>query len=471
VPHDAVATSTVKSKERVTRRALYLFVGLLATLLLPATAEAQQPRAPGAQAPIVIDSDEKFAALSEGQRLRILIEMIHAGRHDLADRLLHAYPFREKHARNRTLFIEGMILKARGNHAAAIANFRSALADDPDLSLVRMELAHSLYATEQDDGARHHLELLQAAAPTTDTAKQFDRFIDTIDARRPWTLNAYVSLAPSTNFNNGTSERIIFINGLPFAISGNSREKSGIGVRGGANGSYKLRAGKDLDIVASAGLNFTEYDENTFDDLILSQSLSAVKHTANGTVSAGILATERWSGHDEYSFAFGPQITVRQRLAPKLSVLTRLRHTIIDYRHATYRNGHNTSLDNRLSWSFSPGTVGYLLTGAEHSVSRRKFNDYWAASGGLGLYYEAPHGINIYAEAEVRRQWYKAPYPIIFDKRRDTRLELDVSLSKRDFDIFGVTPQLHYSYIKNWSNSPIDEYESHGANLTLTRQF
>ena len=129
------------------------------------------------------------------------------------------------------------------------------------------------------------------------------------------------------------------------------------------------------------------------------------------------------------------------------------------------------TLSNRLAWSFSPGTVGYLLSGAEKSTSRRTQNDYWAASGGLGMYYEAPYGINIYAEAEVRKQWNKGLYPIIYAKRRDTRLEVDVSLSKRDFDIFGVTPQLHYSYIKNWSNSPIDRYESHGANLTLTRQF
>ena len=35
----------------------------------------------------------------------------------------------------------------------------------------------------------------------------------------------------------------------------------------------------------------------------------------------------------------------------------------------------------------------------------------------------------------------------------------------------GLTPQVHYSYIRNLSNSPIDRYETHGANLTLTRRF
>ena len=252
----------VKSKERVIRRALYLLLTLLVFVSLQADHSFANQPAPG-KSEIVIDSDKKFAALSEGNRLRVLIQMLRAGRHELADRLLNEYPFRGKHARNRTLFIEGMILKARGKYGAAKNNFRTVLANDPDLSMVRMELAHTLYLSEEDTGAKHHLELLKSSAPTTDTARQFDRFIDAIDERNPWSLNAYFSLAPSTNFNNGTTQNIIFINGLPFRLNGNSRKKSGIGVRGGANGSYVLRAGKDLDIIASGRPQLHRIQERT----------------------------------------------------------------------------------------------------------------------------------------------------------------------------------------------------------------
>ena len=420
---------------------------------------------------MVIDSDAKFAALPENQRLRVLLQMIRAKRHDLADRLLNTYPFQGKHAHNRTLYVEGLILKARGNNAGAIANFRQALAADPKLSMVRMELAHTLYLTEQDSGAKHHLELLRSSAPTIDTAKQFDRFIDAVDARNPWSLDAYVSLAPSTNFNNGTSEQVVFINGLPFRLNSESQRKSGLGVRGGVNGSYTLRTGKDLDIIVGAGGNFTEYKGNAFDDLILSQSLSAQKHTKRGTVTGSIITTERWSGYDEFSWTIGPQIAVRQQLAPKVSLFTKLRLSIIDYKNADYRSGIKTSMENRLSYAFADGTVGYLLAGAERSTSKRTHNDYWAASTGLGIYHEAPYGITLYAEAEVRKQWHEGNYPIINEAREDTRLEVDVSLTKRDLEFLGVTPRLHYSYIRNFSNSPIDRYETHGANLTLTRKF
>ena len=460
------------SKKRVTRRAFYLFLNLLAASTAPFLVPSVQSAQPSPQQPqIVVDSDDKYLALTEGQRVRILVQMIHAGRATLADRLLNTYPFKGKHARNRTLFIEGMILKVNGDQKAAIANFRSALADDPNLSLVRMELAHSLYSTKQDDGAKHHLTLLRDSAPSVDTSKQFDRFIDAVDARNPWSLDAYFSLAPSTNFNNGSSEEIIFIDGLPFRLSANSVEKSGIGFRGGVNGSYTLRAGKDLDFIAGAGLNFTEYDGNVFDDQIVSQSLSVQQRSERGTFTAGIHAYQRWSGTDEFSWSIGPQISMRMRLAPKLGLFSKLRHSIIDYKQTDYRSGHKLSADHRLSYSFSDGTIGYLIAGGERSISELDYNDYWAASGGVGIYHEAPYGITIYAEAEVRRQVHDGRYPVINEARKDTRVEIDVSLAKRDFEVFGLTPRVHYSYIKNMSNSLFDDYETHGANLTLTRQF
>ncbi len=470
--HEALDHVSVWSKERVIRRALYLFLaGLIILCTFPATLPAQAKQAAKPNPSTIIDSDQKYAQLPDKIRLKILLKMIRSGRHEFAARLIAAYPFSGRRARNRTLFVEGMILKARGDLDGAIGKFRSVLADDPNLSLVRMELAHTLFLAERDDSAKHHLELLRASAPTTNAAKQFDRFIDAIDARDPWTFDAYVSLAPSTNFNNGTSKQTIILNGLPFQISANSQEKSGIGVRGGANGSYTLRAGKTVDLIASAGINFTEYDGNTFDDLVFSQSLSVQKRIDVGTVVASIITNQRWSGIDEFSWAIGPKIALRKQIAPKIELYSNLRHAIIDYRIADYRSGHITSVEHRLSYGVADGSIAYLIGGAQRSESERNFNDYWGASAGLGLYHEAPYGITVYAEAELHQSWHDGVYPIINEARKDTRIDVDLSLTKRDFEIFGVTPQFQYSYIRNFSNSPLDRYESHGANLTLTKQF
>ena len=456
--------------ERALWRALGLFLVCIASavsIISPANAR-QAALKPGLTQ---ISSDSEFAALDQKRRLHTLIHLIQTGRHTLAERLLDTYPMSGKLAGNRTLFLQGMILKAQGDLQGAVDHYRAALAADPGLSLVRMELAHTLFLLDEDTGAKHHLELLQSAAPTIETSKQFDRFIDNIDARRPWAFSAYVSLAPSTNFNNGTSEQIIIVNGLPFTISGNSREKSGIGLRGGANASYSFRLGKDLSLITGGGINFSEYEGNAFDDMIFSQSIMLQKKHPRGRITAGVVATQRWTGTDEFSWSIGPQVSVFQRLAPKLSLYSKLRHTVIDYEQADYRSGHKFTAEHRLGWSLADGTIAYLIGGGERSVTDRKHLDYWAGFGGLGLYYEAPYGITLYAEAELRRQIHDGRYPVINEKRKDTRADISVSVHKRDFDIFGVTPQLHYSYIHNFSNSPIDRYETHGANVTLTKKF
>ena len=128
----------------------------------------------------------------------------------MAESLLKRYPLTGEFGPNRQLFIEGLILKARGNLTGAAKKYRAALADDPGLTLVRSELAQTLFTLQDDDSAKHHLNLLMAEAPDEYQAQGIRSFIDAIDARRPFTFSAYVSVAPSTNVNNGSSNETIY---------------------------------------------------------------------------------------------------------------------------------------------------------------------------------------------------------------------------------------------------------------------
>ncbi len=472
------------SKRKPGRAARRVFGLVLAGLAALATAglDAHAATPTGKSDRITVSSDAEFAALQEKHRLHTLIRMIQTGRAALAERLLAKYPFTGPLAPNRTLFLNGMIAKARGNLDDAVTSYRAALADNPSLSLVRMELAHTLFLKEEDTGAKHHLEILKSAAPTIQTSKQFDRFIDGIDARRPWAFDAYVSVAPSTNYNNGTSTRMININGVTF--SPDNREKSGIGIRGGANGSYRFRLAKDVDLIAGAGINFSEYEGSTFDEFIVSESLTLQKKHLRGSISFGIAASQRWTGEifdgthyaggDEFTWSIGPQISIFHRIAPKWSLFTKLQHRYSEYKTYDYRDGHRISVDNRLAHSLKDGLILYALSGVEREEVNAEIDQlkYWAVSGGLGVYYEAPLGLTLYGEAEVTRKIHDGrSYSNLATNRKDTRVNASLSLHKRDFDIMGVTPQLHYAYIRNFSNSPIDRYETHGANVTLTKKF
>ena len=73
--------------------------------------------------------------------------------------------------------------------------------------------------------------------------------------------------------------------------------------------------------------------------------------------SGSLIATQRYSGMDEFSWTFGPQISLRQQLAPKLGIRSKLRYSIIDYKRADYRSGHKSTAEHRLSYSFADATV------------------------------------------------------------------------------------------------------------------
>jgi thioredoxin-like negative regulator of GroEL len=160
-------------------------------------------------AELTAEQVEDYERVDDSQRVKLLIHLAISGRQDLAETLLSRYPLQGKHAANRTLFIQGLILKADGDLTGAAKKFRSSLADDPKLTLVRAELAKTLVELEQDDSATHHLRLLAADAPTEQDAAGIRAFVDKVDARRPYRFNAYIAAAPSSNVNNGSSHSTV----------------------------------------------------------------------------------------------------------------------------------------------------------------------------------------------------------------------------------------------------------------------
>ncbi len=460
-----IFSTILQQKERVSKCALA--VVLAGCFLVSSPADSWSQSAPiqtGA-------SDTSFAAVPENKRFRILLRMIKAKVIDEAERLLQTAPLTGKHAQNRTLFLTGLIAKSRGDYDLAEKNFRTVLANDPKLTMVRAELAHTLFLAKNDDSAKHHLQLLSDAAPTPEAAKQFDRFIDAIDARRPWKLSAYASMAPSTNFNNGTTRQTIIIGGLPFTVDANSQVKSGIGYRGGANASYTFHPGKDLSLIVGAGLNFTEYAGKTYDDRIISQNVSVVRKYKSGQVSIGLTASQRWSGADEFILEVGPQVTITHKINQKVRAFAKFRHLRTKFKLAEYRNGGTSTADFRFSYGLSADTVLYALVGGQRTGTRRNYLDFWSGYGGLALYKELPFGITYYGEGKLTKKFFDGDFPLLGEPQEDTRFNFNASITKRDFSMFGLAPRLEYTYTKSISNSAFSRYSSHGLNLSLTKAF
>ena len=484
-PADSLQTPT---SERAFGRALRLTVACISLPGLTGFAQAQPATEPAVEtvsspqalndtrqrpAKLLVPetTQREFASLPAGKRLKILGRLIRNGQPDAAEILLQAAPFTGKFSRNRNRFMQAMIDHERGNLEDAIRIYREVLADDPKLTAVRAELARALYDNKEDRSAAHHLFLLRASAPNTNAQRTFDAAINAIEARKTWSFNVWGSIAPSTNFNNGTSLEVINVGGLDFEVGNQARGKSGIGFRGGGNIGYNLRLKKDLSLIVSSGTNLVQYEGIRFDQTSLNQTALLRLRKPKYSVAFGAVATQGWYGSDEFMWSVGPQAIISYLVTPKAQFYTQLKHVWNRYEAATYLDGSTSSATTQLKYAFSDTTLLFARAGIGRTETQRDHLSNWNGNGGVGFYHELPWGLTGFGEAHVNYYVSDGNYPLLGEKRRQTRATGRMSVTKRDFYWRGLAPQLEYTYIRNFSNDALSRYDSHGLALTVTRAF
>jgi tetratricopeptide (TPR) repeat protein len=446
-----------------------LFCALSCLVVASTAVLAKAPIAPSPQ------QISEYEASSEKTRVRLLIQLAKSGQHELAAVLLKRYPLTGKFASNRQLFIEGLILYGRGNLTGAVKNYRKALADDPSLTLVRAELAQTLFELQDDDSAKHHLNLLMAEAPNEQAAQGIRSFIDTIDARRPFTFNAYVSVAPSTNVNNGSSNKTVYspVFGGNLDIDSASQKKSGIGFSTGLSAGYSHRLGNDFSAVLGAGVDARIYNDSDFNSYSASQSAELRYLISGGFLGAGMVASENLK-NDEIGlsyYSYGPRVSLQKAISPRNRINLSSVYEWRNYPDTPASDGTALMIDGAWNHAFDSSLNATLNGGYDHIKSELDFTSYKTYSGGLGIYKELPKGITVNLNGEFRFSDFDGMHPIAGVVRKDKRWTGSVTLTKRDLNIWGYAPAIEYTYIHNDSNISLYQFDSHEVDFRLSKDF
>jgi outer membrane protein len=451
-------------------------IGLI-SILVAWTAPSASQAAAGYNGPSEQEL-QTYVQAPEAQKAKLLIRLVMSGDHEFAARLLKEVPLQGEFAANRTVFIEGLILKARGDLTGAVGKFRTALASDPKLTLVRSELAKTLVMLDENDSAKHHLELLAADAPDENEAGAVRSFIDQIDARKPYKIGGYVSLAPSTNINTGANAKKIY---LPtsfgaFEFTNDDAKKSGLGVAVGLNGGYSRRIGNDWSAVLSGGINANIYGETAANAFSFSESAEMRYLLADGFLSFGLVESYVNAGSvnsDERtnSVSFGPRVAFVKQLGLRntisgSAVLERrevAKSTEYDGKAALFNAALSHAIDSSFNVTLSGGFEKVMLNAAPAS--------YDAASASLSFYKEMPLGVTVNGSLGYRVSDFKGDHWSIGEARHDKRVTGNLSLTKRDLNVLGFAPVISYSYTRNMSNVILNDYDSHAVDFRLTKDF
>ena len=448
-----------------------LFVGLTLLAATPLGAQAAEPKA----------ATRTLADLTGDQRAMLMIELANTGRHAQAAGILKSHPLSGPHAKNRTLFIEGLILRAYGDLEGATAKFRSALASDPSLTMVRAELATTLNAMGETDSAKHHLKQLMTEAPDAQAASQIKSFIDSIDESRPTRFTSFISLAPSTNVNNGTHHDKIYSNNGAFVPD--NRQKSGAGLSAGFNVGHTQWLNEHYSAIAGLGLNGSVYEETDYNNFTASEVIELRRQfewghiglgpTASQTITDGgfNFSAKKLSDPDFASFTYGARLNLLYRLSPRASLQSVTMFDVREYIEAPGYNAEAYGEQFTLSYGFNQSLVGHIVAGYDHSDAKVKLLGTDAFVGGLGLYKELPWGLTATADARVRYTKYLGDWAVAGAPREDLRYDASLGITKRDWNIFGYAPEVEYSFTTNNSNVQIYDFNSHTVDFRLTKEF
>jgi outer membrane protein len=416
-----------------------------------------------------------FEQAPETERVKLLLHLAKVGEVEAVETLLAAYPLHGPHAPNRLLFIEGLLLKSRGKLTEAAQKFRDALAADPSLTLVRSELAQTLVELQEDDSAKHHLQLLAAEAPNEEAASGIRSFIDQVDARTPYKFSGFVALAPSTNLNSGSKRDTIYAPGIgqTFDINTSSKAKSGLGVAGGVSAGYTKRLGNDFSFVAAGGATARLYEDKNFNSYGLSQSAEMRYLVEHGYFSLGAVSSQSLK-KDEVGvsyISYGPRLSTSLQVTNQDHISSSASYEWRNYLESKGVEGNALMLNGSWTHAFNSSFNVTGFTGYDVIGSTTEGASYASLSAGLTLYKELPLGITTRLTGEIEGSNFTDYDALSLVYRKDTRLTGTIELTKRDLNIFGFAPSLSYSYTENLSNINLYDFNIHAVDFRLTKDF
>jgi hypothetical protein len=400
-------------------------------------------------------------------RLKALIE---SGQyHQAREFAAHASPDMQMN-RLSLAFANALILKNQGRFKEAAAAMRAILSDNPNFTRVRVELADTLFHMGDMDGAKFNFQLLADSSSDTTQRNFYDSCLTAIRQKRPWTLDAYVAIAPSTNINNGISGNTVIIGDVPFDASTHAG-KSGIGAAYGVAGTYRFDLAPHWDLTVGAKGNGNLYSDDVFDQSNGSAFTALAYSTRNWSAALGLTADRTLIGWQGFEWDFGPQLSLTRNFGPLGTLVVTVGWKQLTYDQVNAYDGSESDLGLHYLKSLSPSSsigLGMLFSDVTADVSFKGYERYRPS---IDIYKELPWGLLASAAVGYELRDYKSDFPLMGTPRADRELDLDLAVTFRNLSWHGFAPKVEYTYSHNDSNVQLYTYDSQAIGFYITKQY
>ena len=357
----------------------------------------------------------------------------------------------------------------------AIATLYAILIDQPGLVRVRLELARAFFLKHEDDLSREHFERVLASNSPAAMVANINQFLAIMQARRRWLGYFGISIAPDTNINAASDAEFIYINGLPFSRSADSRASSDIGVVGWGGIEYQHPLGDRLRVRIGVDVNHREYRGKSFDQTFIGGYVGPRWLLSRQTeLSLLVSASQRWLGGDSFNYDVGVRLEVQRRFFPGLRASGRASWQSRQYQQQQFLEGPLMVFSLGASYVVLPTVQVNLLVGYQQQEAE---SDSWNNTGywtRVGTNVVLPRGFTVGGSGEFRwtnfeGQWF--PFTIDNSAREDQTRILQATLLNRAVTVYGFSPQIVFSNERRESNAQLFEFKRNRIELRFVRQF
>ena len=397
--------------------------------------------------------------------------LFRAGRIRDARKLLERARPENEEERIERLFLLGLIDARLGSPRRAARRFEAILAQRPELTRVRLELARVYDTLGLDEKARFHFEASLADELPSSVEAAVEGFLNRIDARKRWSLSLSAAVVPESNPAKRTGRERIRIGGVPFRLNPDARESSGVGYLVTTGASFSPALANDLRGVFAVSSAAKLHKQPDWNDVSLHGEIGLARLFERGTVSGGLRLGRRWLAADPYSREVGPWMRARLRLSPASRLEVNLSAVNRDHDSQDARNGWRFSA--RPAWIYALRAATSVETSLDLELAGARESHDASRTAGVGVTvshaFRGGLSISPSVSAQVRR--HAGPDPLFQRTRSDRRFRIAVNILHRALQYQGFAPYAGYSVEWNRSNIPLHTYRNHGALLGISKTF
>jgi outer membrane protein len=413
------------------------------------------------------EAAESIQQISNNEAATLLIQ---AGRLDDAKRVL-AFSLEQNENDYEAIFMLGLIAVAQQQYDAGIAHFRGIIAAEPERERVRLELALAFFLQGDYDNAERNFRFARAGDLPDEARGNVDQYLAAIQRLKRWSYDVAVALADDSNVNGATTAHQVDIYGLPFTLSDDARQTSGVGVMVDVGGEWSPLLSNTIKARIGSRLRRLEYGGADFDDMTVSGYSGPSLLFPRLQIDTLVTGFHRWYGNSPYNYGIGGRAALLYALSRRTQIALGLNAQAVTYETSAGYDGPVTSADLQFAYTITPSSVVRFTTGiGEQKTEIAAFANttHWVA---VNYYRDLPFGFSAALEPAFLWTNFNAPLAAFGVTRKDSTWAIKLDLLNRRLEYRGFAPRLSFIYVNQASNIELYRYSRSQIQLGLTRQF